>query len=191
MFTALAINTKNEGLGLFAINIVAFALYCLINRRRDLIRSSFLYLFVVLILIAPWVLFLQGITVGQEGYLSRLNLVSLAANFNRLPTILEAYAMEFGRWENWNILWPMTFLMLLYNAKRTFSVKAIYLPQLLLLHFGMYTIIYIVTPWDVTKLIETTMVRLLIHIAPLALLLGAEQIGWLVTVAPLTDEALQ
>ncbi len=44
-----------------------------------------------------------------------------------------------------------------------------------LMNIGLFILIYIITPWDPQELIGFTLVRLLIHVAPLAVLICAEQ----------------
>lgn len=177
IFTALAINTKNEGLGMLVINSVSLLIFLTLNKRYQIIKSIIYYISSSIVISSPWLLLLSQIKVGQENYVSKISFINIFNGANRLPTILNSFALEFIRTDNWNITWILIITVIIYKIKDISFKVSTYLLVLLICHFAMYVIIYVVTPWDVVKLIDMTMVRLLIHILPLAIIFSASLLG--------------
>lgn len=94
----------------------------------------------------------------------------------RLPMILYYSFMEFINIQRWNLLWPLFFFLLFfYKSAKQVSI----IVWIVLLQLGVYMLIYMMTPVDPVRHLLNTFDRLLLHVAPLALLFIAITISQL------------
>lgn len=162
VFAAALILTKNEGLGLAAILVIAL-LVC----RAPIRPVAAWTIALPAVVTAPWLIFRVGIPKLAEDYGARLQPALFLANIGRVPGIARALAMEALNVEDWLLLWPLVLLGLILGARRLRRPPSALVAVSLGLIAAMYGAIYVVTPWDVGPLIESTAARLMLHAAPL------------------------
>ena len=162
VFAAGMILTKNEGLGLAAILVMALLL-C----RAPVRPVATWTIALPAVLTAPWLIFRAGIPKLAEDYGARLQPALFLANIGRVPAIARALATEALNLEDWLLLWPLVLLGLILGARRLRRPPSALVAVSLGLIAAMYGAVYVVTPWDVGPLIESTAARLMLHAAPL------------------------
>jgi hypothetical protein len=175
VFTALTVFAKNEGTAAFVINAAALAVFVGFNRKREYMRRAAYYLAASVVIMLPWLIFKRNITVVQEDYFSKLTLHNIVGNSDRLSVILPSLIKEFAVFSSWNILWLIFALAIIAGYRSLTRDPMRSLALIFLMNFGLYILIYIITPWDPQELIGYTLTRLLIHIAPLVVFICAEQ----------------
>ncbi len=174
LFSALAVCTKNEGMGLFLVGSAVIVLFNIVNLKKDNLKQLACYLATALAVMSPWLIFRRQITVIQEDYFSRLSLPIILHNAERIRVILTSFIREFINVNTWNVLWLIAALVILLSFRHVLRAPVVYLLLLLVMHLGMYILIYVITPWNIEVLIPSTLTRLLIHVAPVAMLLSSE-----------------
>ena len=176
IFAAFTVHTKNEGMALFLINLGVLALFACWNPKKERVRHLILFFVIAAILITPWLLFQQKITVVQDDYASRLSFEVLGQNAGRIPGILSAFFKEFIHVREWSVFWFLAAILFGLRIRAAIRPPISYLTLVLAAHFGLYVLTYWITSWNPEELIPYTITRLLIHIAPVALLLMCQQV---------------
>lgn len=178
-FSAFAMFTKNEGIGLFAVNTIALCGARVYDRKqssgRDVIIGVALFAFIALALIGPWLVFRSNLPMIDENYAARMTVDNLAAGVYRLPVIFAAFLGEAVRLRLWGPLWLLFTFSLLLVRKR-FSIADRYVFAFLAMATAMYVFIFMITPWDVGGQIRSSLTRLTIHIAPVAVFFTATRL---------------
>ncbi len=103
LFSACGAWTKNEGIPLAAIN--ALVVFGQVSPGRASLVRGIVFISIVAILIAPWLLYVRGVPRTDEDYANRITVATIAAGLPRLPVILRTMGREFIDWRKWGILW--------------------------------------------------------------------------------------
>jgi hypothetical protein len=94
----------------------------------------------------------------------------------RIPIVALGFLTSFVHVIRWHVLWPLFFAALAWWSLRPARfLRHGYAPLILLVlaTMALYAVVLLVTPWDLAHLYGTTIPgRLLLHVAPLALLIG-------------------
>lgn len=168
--------TKNEGIGLLAILALIAAMAIVAQRRMKLFVPAVVWLAAVpLLLTAVWFVFRLGIPKVHEDYGGRINPVHFLTNASRGPEVLSGSLGVLGNWNDWLLLWPLAALGLAVAPMNWLRRPGIYLFLAATLPLLMYGYVYVVSPWDLKELMETTANRLLLHVTPLWVFFLAEQ----------------
>jgi len=167
IFAGLGAWTKNEGLAALAILTALVVVQAVASRR---LMSAAGVLVVGWVLVVPWLLFRAGLPATDEDYPSHLRPAVFIANAGRLPTIAWSWLRELADASHWNILWLLAAVAGLRAMGRRLR-PARWLAVFALAQLLVYTVVYVVAPWDIADLLELTKTRLLIHVMPAALLL--------------------
>lgn len=164
--------TKNEGLALFGIAACWLGAWTATpdSRWRRPLRTTLIYLAIGGMVVLPWVGWRWYLGLGTDVLPGGRWLSNLGEAPGRLALILTALAAEAGRVPRWNLLWPLFLLA---------SVTILWLRPVRSAHryaavvwsaLGVYTLIYLVTERNLPWLLSTSLDRLLLHLAPLAVL---------------------
>ncbi|HJZ05816.1 hypothetical protein A2634_03950 [Candidatus Amesbacteria bacterium RIFCSPHIGHO2_01_FULL_48_32] len=86
----------------------------------------------------------------------------------RFSQIVILMGKELAKIQNWNFLWPIFFLALIFN-KKNLKPDAKLALLLLSLQFASYLAIFLITPIPIQVQVPNSFDRLLLHLAPLAL----------------------
>lgn len=168
--------TKNEGVGLWAILVLIAAIAIVVERKRKLFAPAVVWLAAApLSLTAVWFVFRLGIPKLHEDYGGRIDPVYFLTNASRVPEVLSGSLGFFGQWNDWLLLWPLVGLGLAVAPMNGLRRPGIYLFLAATLPLLMYGYVYVVSPWDLKELMETTANRLLLQVAPLWVFLLAGQ----------------
>ena len=168
IFFGLAAWTKNEGLAALALFTVLAGTEMMTRGR--LRGPALAALAAGWLLIAPWLLVRAGLPVGDENYPAHLRPSVFVAQAGRLPTIGWAWVRELAEVSRWSILW------LLAAVAGLVAVRERMRPGCWLVAFGLgqlalYTVVYVVAPWEVSELLDLTVTRVLLAVLPAAVLL--------------------
>ena len=155
--------TKQEGL-VFAI-LMALALLL-----RHL-RSSSIAILCAALALAPWFIWSFGIPRTHEAYGARLTSAHLFTNLSPLKPICLGFGTQFTDLQGWGILWPLLLICAIFGARGFRQREIIAVWFVLVLQLLAYATAYLITPWDLDVLIPMTIRRLLLQVAPVAVLL--------------------
>ncbi|MGD0464403.1 MAG: glycosyltransferase family 39 protein [Tepidisphaeraceae bacterium] len=180
LFSACMAWTKNEGQALAGINAGIFV--CLALSRRQWAQCA-AFLAIVFILFSPWLIYIRNLPRTDEDYTGRLNLRELVSHVDRVPVIVRGTVRAMAKWIDtgpqrltapWGMFWFVLAVVAIAGWRRFQRGEVVLLWILLGLHLLVYVPPYMVTPWNLQGLMNTTIDRLLMHAAPVgAMLMGA------------------
>jgi hypothetical protein len=165
-------NTKLEG----AIILVSTSIIltgCAVLRKSIPTRGRawLMAVTIIAILILPWLIWSNDLPHTHENYGARLTPDQISGGFSRLPTIARFFIWQAQAWR-WTIVGAMLLLCAGIGWRGFRRVDVIAGWTMLLIQLTSYLCAYLVAPWDVGLLISTTASRLLLHVAPLMVLLA-------------------
>lgn len=186
LFTLFAGLTKAEGLPLAVFSAgVMLAVSANAIRRRS-VAIDLAWFFAILIAgMGIWLAWRAGLPHTDENYLSRLGPSIIMENLHRLKDILGTFAAQCAGIRTFGFVWLLLPVMAALGYRGFRWAQTWMLWSLLLLQFGLYVVIYIITPWDVNELMGNSINRLITHMAPIAGLIIA--MHWSALEAPATD----
>jgi hypothetical protein len=196
-FAAFAAFSKNEGLALLPIVALVsfgFALARRVQRhsveadcaarRAGEVGSSLvcsepgvmwdwvISWLIAVALIAPWLIYRLYLPRTHEDYGGKLtSITTVLSDLPRLGYVLPRYLRLFVAFSSAGAIWIVLLIVAICCRKafRRPVVRAMWI--LLLLHGTLYLFTFVVTPWDVDVLLPMVGPKLLMHIAPTAVLL--------------------
>jgi len=194
---ALATLTKNEAMPLLAGATLALLLSLRAQRWRvtaQVVGGA------ALVFVLLWGHRIPGIPALDENYHGQLGLAQLVAGVDRLGLILmgteigsgtQQYRMpgvlpEMLSFRSWNLTWPLVVLLWIAAGRRALDRGGRVLLLLVVVQLAAYVGAYMVTAWEspnaralvgadgdpLAFLLNLTLGRLLLHVAPLAICAG-------------------
>lgn len=173
LFCVFMATTKSEGLPLAAINALVLPVIAAVLRDRRAWKHLGLFATIVFLGIGLWLAWRSELPHTNDDHFSRLRPSIVAQNIGRLGTIVEAMAGQFISIANWGGLWLLAALMALLGFEAFVRTQTLLLWALLLMHLGLYVLVYVIAAWDVQDLLRVTISRLLLHASPAAMMLIA------------------
>ena len=177
---ALGIFTKNEGLALWACNLVGVTVVVIAVRPRRALAGWLLLAGVPLLLNLPWLVVQAGLpNVADENYVARLMSGELAPHIHRLPAVAAAVAYEmFVRVDRWSAIWIVAVLLVAADLRRACRPRSAVLVGGLVLYVVTIVLMYTVSPWDdISMHMAVSLPRVLVPIVGPAVALMAVQLG--------------
>jgi hypothetical protein len=176
LLSSSAVWTKREGVLFAAYLAIAVILIQWLRARREgewigpgLLTTGWLALGPAVV-IAPWWALLAWHGVPDPDFVG-FSVEHLRANLDRVPVIAASLARELVRPGHWGLLWPAFGLGLLASAPRVRDEAEWLVPGAVILAMGAYGCSFIFSAWTpFTEHVGTALPRLLIPLAPLALL---------------------
>ncbi len=182
LLVGFAALTKNEGLPFVAGIGLAFLVAAPRARLRRALGVAGVGGAVYL---ALWGLLSTGLPVTDEHYLGRLHGDAVTSGLGRLGIIFPDLGAELADFRSWNLTWLAVIALLLLGGRRILRPAPRLLAVVLAVQVGAYVFAYVVTSWTspaaeiihegedpLPLLIKLTLGRLLMHIAPVAIVLG-------------------
>jgi hypothetical protein len=176
LLLAFAALTKNEGLPLLAITVVAA---CVFAPRARLRRALGIAIVAAGLYWLLWGRIAAGLPALDEHYPGRLNLAALMDGLGRLPVVLLSFSEEMISFRMWNLTWPAIVVFLVLGRMNR-AVGALLF--VLVLQMASYVYAFVITAWTspaaaagggdvdpVVYLIGLTLGRLLLHVAPIGI----------------------
>ena len=175
--TGLAGWTKNEGMMYCAIySVLVFVFVASKGRKvekRDIL-SAVMYSGIIFLICLPWALIkARWHITNDEIALSNLNPVNLVKQLNKLGPIAYEFQKQLFGPKKWNILWPVTIIVLLLNYKKAFAMPARYVLAMIAMALGGYVVFYMISYVDVVFFASKTWARFMLDFLPLAVYLLA------------------
>lgn len=174
--------TKNEGLPLLAG--VALAILISAPRSRWRCATGVVGLGLGLYLVL-WGIAAAGLPVTDEHYLGRLHGDALSSGLSRLGIIFSGLGEEIMNFRSWNLTWAVLAFLLVLGARRLGRPVPRMIAVVLVVQCASYVIAYMVTSWSspaavlihpdgdpLPFLMKLTLGRLLMQVAPTAIVLG-------------------
>lgn len=183
IFSGLAMFTKNEGSGFFAVTVFCLSIFVFFNTKKGVIlqniKSLLAYVILPMLIVLTWIILTMGMPtfIEEENYSGHLTLATVIGNISRTPIILTSFCLEFLDIRRWNIFWILFGVAMIGGFKFTLKSSIKYIFLILILDFCLFVLVYIITPWDVKELISCSMTRLVIQITPIAVFIVSQQIG--------------
>jgi hypothetical protein len=169
--------TKNEGLGFWFVLILVAAIAIARQKRTNGWKPAALWLAIIpLFATCPWFLFRSGFEKTHENYGSRIDPIFFFNNLARLPEVFSGWLRVFLDWHDWLILWSLALSILAISPRNSLRSPMLFLILAATLPVVMYSYIYVVSPWNLKELMESTANRLLLQVAPLWVFFMAEQL---------------
>ncbi|MFZ5800778.1 MAG: glycosyltransferase family 39 protein [Candidatus Omnitrophota bacterium] len=164
VFSGMGAWAKNEGMALYFLNLLLLLVLGAFKKKRLLA----FYLIMGFLFIAPWFWFRNVLGLTGDLFTEGAVLPIVLSNLNRILKISVYYQIQFFDIKRWNIMWGLFLLTIIFNFRRLLIPK--FQPVFLSLVgvFGIYTVIYILTPLPLEWQLSTTVSRIFIHFAPLA-----------------------
>ncbi|CAG0928661.1 hypothetical protein PLCT1_00807 [Planctomycetaceae bacterium] len=161
--------TKNEGLAFALLGFAALALVALFKGRRDL-RTIALSIAPPALFIIPWSVYKSSYGLGSE-YVESMGASVFFSNLARLGQIIP-YGADFMFLKTgvMGLVWWAWALAAVAGFRDVLSSKSAVMHWLILGQLSVYVFVYIITPVDLKWHLGTSFDRLLLHLAPLALL---------------------
>jgi 4-amino-4-deoxy-L-arabinose transferase-like glycosyltransferase len=171
LFSALMTWTKDEGIALAAINVLAVPLLRSPVRTKTNLICAVIFAATIFLLYCPWLLYIHALPQTDENYAAHLNIHDFLSNIKRLPEILSIAWPYLYQWRNWGLLWLILLVSAVLNPAAIKSRPVVTLWILLIAHFLAYLPPYVVTTWDLPVLVKLSVGRLILHSTPAAALL--------------------
>jgi hypothetical protein len=169
--------TKNEGLP--TLVLLPFALLCCSQQSR-LKNATFLLLLGLAGYLLAWGLPSFSLPALDENYPARLTTGALLEGLPRLPVVLASLGKEMLSLRNWNLTWPVLLALVVLAGRSAFSRPSALLWLTVAAQLLSYGLAYVITGWTnpfvhseedpVERLLLLTQGRLLLHVAPLAII---------------------
>jgi hypothetical protein len=179
LFIALAVTllwVKVEGVVLWSTISVCGAA-AILQKQKGWIVAGLSFL-PGLCLIAVWKIFLSGVHVLPPQDFVSPSLQVLLRNIDRTRGILHGLFSQVIGWREWDIFWLLVTMAIISLLVRVRDARAMALAWLLTVPLVCYCIVYFFSTLpDYIWHIETSVRRLLIHLAPTAALLIALALG--------------
>jgi 4-amino-4-deoxy-L-arabinose transferase-like glycosyltransferase len=172
ILSAAGVFTKNEGLPLAVMNLLAAAAFGW-RKQPHFLRDLALATGAGLVGLLPWLIFRHTLPHVSEDYPGHLNLATIAAHAQRMPVVLGTFADRmFFNW-NWSLDWFLVFGIFFAADWVRPSWPARVTLLLLLAQLALYVLIYEISAYALPALLTETVDRLLMHAWPAGVLMAA------------------
>jgi hypothetical protein len=160
--------TKNEGIAWFALLTLCLGRWVAPAGRGR--ASALIFAVIGAAVMLPWLIWRPFL--GLESHLVRPASVvhGLADAPGRLALIGTMLALEASRISRWNLVWPLFLLASLVLLAWREAASARRYAVVTWSGLGLYVGVYLVTDLNLPWLLSTSLDRLLLHLAPLAVL---------------------
>ncbi len=165
--------TKNEGIALWGIAVVTFALLEGLSSPRPIARILHLTLSCTgtLVLLTPWFHLRSQLVLNDENYPALLTLDNVILGIGRVPYLLKAFLREFFLKPHlWNVLGMAVLFVLAVSTFKSWRMRHTALFVIPGFNCLLLVLMFMITPWRVENLVPIALSRLLMHTAPLLLL---------------------
>ena len=163
--------TKNEGIGLLAVNLGIFIIYNTFILLKKNIRFKKYIINLLIILIIPFSIYLPWFLTGiiyelpSDTYTSHLiDLFSIEKSIQDLDIIFKFITTTLNISL---IFWILFLLMLIINYDSILKEEVFFLILLIIFHFLLYIGIYIITPFNLEWHLQTSFEREILHLIPI------------------------
>jgi hypothetical protein len=171
LFGAFALFTKNEGMALWGICILAGWLLTFSLPKNAWRKRAMLLLVgsMALLPLLPWFHFVAQLPNIDEDYLGRLHWSTLQAGSHHIPLVMKTFIKEFFLKPHlWNISGVLLLAALLLSPRRSWLARHSYFLFIPCLYVALLCIIFLITPWRIEELLPIALTRLWMQVTPIA-----------------------
>ena len=166
---------KRDGVILWFVVAVCGA--WVIWRRRGVVSVLLSFLPGVCV-IAGWQIYLKAMHASPAQDFNSIGLASLCANLYRIGPVLSSLISEAATIEHWSLLWLATLAAFLCFVIRGRGQHALMLVICTVAPIALYCGVYLFSAWsDYLHHVQSSLPRLLLHVAPLSMLAIALALG--------------
>lgn len=172
IYSAAAAFTKQEGLAFCIAVVIAIAFFA--NRKWQFsFKVAGQFLLLTGLLHAAWFVWSRKLPETHENYMAHLSLSTLWNNADRIAPIAMGFATSIVDFLNQGIIWLLTVIAIIANITRVRRQPVRACVVLIVLMLAAYSIVLMITPWDLATQMAVVKHRMLLHlIAPGAVILG-------------------
>ncbi|MBU0754170.1 MAG: glycosyltransferase family 39 protein [Planctomycetes bacterium] len=181
LMLAFAMLTKNEGIPLTAVTVLAVLVFA----QEKRFRKGVIVLVIPLVLYyLLWARVARTFPMAEADYVNRLNMEALTQGLDRVIPVLQRILEEAFTFSNWDLIWPALLVLLVLSGRRALDRGGSLLLTIFTLQWGSYILAYTITAWTspaaelysrngdpVYFLMETSLGRLFLHLTPIAVVL--------------------
>lgn len=153
---------KNEGITFVIIAQVIIIIQVLKTKKYKDILFSLL----CIVPIVDWYIYKEVINMPKN-----FLLISPTIYIGRIGILLKEFLKEFLDLVRWNLLWALFILTTILNLSKSRKILIFY--YLLFGQLAVYFLIYLITPINPIEHLRSSLNRLLIHLAPIAIIIMA------------------
>lgn len=164
--------TKNEGMAIFAVAALWIGAGTVMREdgRRKALSDTLTFAAAGGAVFLPWLGWRLSFGLTTDLVTAPSALAGLASAPGRLVLIATALATEATHLSRWNLLWPL-FLLASLLALGRWRARSLHLYAAAAWSgIGLYGLVYLLSARDLPWLLSTSLDRLLLHLAPLAVL---------------------
>ena len=166
---------KREGVVLWFVVTACGA--WIIWRRRGIFPALFSFLPGVCVIVG-WQIYLKAMHASPAQDFDSIGLARLCANSYRFGPVLRSLISEAATIEHWNLLWLATLAAFLCFVIRGRGQHALMLVICTVAPIALYCGVYLFSAWsDYLHHVQSSLPRLLLHVAPLSMLAIALALG--------------
>lgn len=175
LLLSVAVWTKREGLILAAYIIAAVVIASFAPARHrsqqvPTVRGVRWLVLAPAIVAGSWEL-LQRRVVVPDGVFLPISFETLWTHVSRVPVIAGLLAQELVLLGHWTLLWPVFVVTVFLSISRLRDVSERFLVGAVVIPLGLYACVFVFSSWpDFTEHVGTALPRLIIPLAPVALL---------------------
>jgi hypothetical protein len=159
---------KREGIILWFVIMACGA--WIIWRRRGIFPALFSFLPGACVIVG-WQIYLKAMHASPAQDFDSIGLARLCANLYRFGPVLCSLISEAATIEHWNLLWLATLMAFLCFVIRGRDQQALMLVICAVAPIALYCGIYLFSAWsDYLHHVQSSLPRLLLHVAPLSML---------------------
>ena len=173
LLSAFCAFTKNEGVALACINLFFLLVQTGISRRKNDFVAAGYFFSILVILTLPWSLWRMGIPGTHVNYWGLLNISHVIGNMDRLDLIFYQFLQHILRFERWGGMWLLMVAFSLIGWRAFSNPQERWCWLLFAAHIALYVLIFVITPWQVDHLAESSLDRLLMHVIPVVGLISS------------------
>jgi hypothetical protein len=166
---------KRDGVILWLVAATCGALVIMLTRKS---RKHFFMLLPGLLVIGLWHGYLRAMHTTTTEEFVPVTLANIQSHSQRLIPIASALLAEFRNYRAWSILWPCVGLGCFYLLWRLRQLRSVILLVAIFAPICLYSATYIFSNWpDYLFHLHTSLGRLLMHVAPLGLVVAGLAAG--------------
>jgi hypothetical protein len=162
---------KREGVVLWLVAAVCGA-FVILHKRKS--YSHFLALLPGLLVMAGWRFYLSRMHAASSPDFFPINFATFGANIHRAGPIASRFFAEITNTQIWSLFWFLTAIASIFFVRRYRDARVVVIFAAIVAPIVIYAFGYIFSAWpDYLAHIGLSISRLLMHVAPLALLIIA------------------
>lgn len=177
LFLAAGAWTKNEGLSFAAIGFIVLSAWTLYTRGANGVRRVITLAVILAVFILPWFIYKSHLHLSSE-FSGRAGTLFSSGAPERFIVIIKYFARYFFvKPSLYNFTFYIYFITIPLAWRGFFPKRLFALNTLVFGQFAVYILVYMITPAEINWHLSTSLDRLVLHLAPLAMMTSAVNVA--------------